>query len=57
MNPIDSLFAILLTLQHKRRIRVRELAQQFKASKRTIYRDTLAPYQMGVPLRHCQPDL
>jgi predicted DNA-binding transcriptional regulator YafY len=50
MNRIDRLFAILLTLQHKRRIRAKDLARQFEVSKRTIYRDMSALNQMGIPL-------
>lgn len=50
MNRIDRLFAILLTLQHKRRVRAQDLAGQFEVSKRTIYRDLSALNQMGVPL-------
>jgi predicted DNA-binding transcriptional regulator YafY len=50
MNRIDRLFAILLTLQHKRRVRARDLAHQFEISKRTIYRDMSALNQMGVPI-------
>lgn len=50
MNRIDRLFAILLTLQHKRRIRAADLAEQFEVSKRTIYRDLSALNQMGIPL-------
>ena len=50
MNRIDRLFAILLGLQHKRRIRAQDLARQFEVSKRTIYRDMSALNQMGVPL-------
>jgi predicted DNA-binding transcriptional regulator YafY len=51
MNRIDRLFAILLTLQHKRRIRAQDLARQFEISKRTIYRDMSALNQMGIPIR------
>jgi predicted DNA-binding transcriptional regulator YafY len=50
MNRIDRLFAILLELQHKRRLRAQDLAWQFEVSKRTIYRDLSALNQMGVPL-------
>ena len=50
MNRIDRLFAILLTLQHKRRVRAQDLARQFEISKRTIYRDMAALNQMGVPI-------
>jgi predicted DNA-binding transcriptional regulator YafY len=51
MNRIDRLFAILLSLQHKRRIRAQDLARQFEISKRTIYRDLSALNQMGIPIR------
>lgn len=50
MNRIDRLFAILLTLQRKRRVRAQDLAEQFEVSKRTIYRDLSALNQMGIPL-------
>ena len=50
MNRIDRLFAILLNLQHKRRVRAKDLAGQFEVSKRTIYRDMSALNQMGVPI-------
>ena len=50
MNRIDRLFAILLTLQHKRRVRAHDLARQFEISKRTIYRDMSALNQMGIPI-------
>ena len=50
MNRIDRLFAILLELQHKRRVRAQDLARQFEISKRTIYRDMSALNQMGVPI-------
>src|SRR5688572_22685735 len=50
MNRIDRLFAILLTLQHKHRIRAQDLARQFEVSKRTIYRDMSALNQMGIPI-------
>lgn len=50
MNRMDRLFAILLTLQHKRRIRAQDLARQFEISRRTIYRDMSALNQMGIPI-------
>jgi len=50
MNRVDRLFAILLTLQHKRRVRAMDLAGQFEVSRRTIYRDMSALNQMGVPI-------
>lgn len=50
MNRIDRLFAILLELQHRRRVRAVDLAHQFELSKRTVYRDMSALNQMGVPI-------
>jgi predicted DNA-binding transcriptional regulator YafY len=50
MNRIDRLFAILLNLQNKRRLRAQDLATQFEVSKRTIYRDMSALNQMGIPI-------
>lgn len=50
MNRVDRLFAILLNLQHKRRVRAQDLAREFEISKRTIYRDISALNQMGVPI-------
>jgi len=50
MNRMDRLFAILLELQHRRRIRAKDLARQFEVSKRTIYRDMSALNQIGIPL-------
>jgi len=50
MNRIDRLFAILLALQHRRRVRAQDLARRFEISKRTIYRDLSALSQMGIPL-------
>ncbi|MCP4139799.1 MAG: YafY family transcriptional regulator [Chloroflexi bacterium] len=54
MNRLDRLFAILLHLQNKRRIRAKDLAEKFEVSKRTIYRDLAALNQSGVPL-YAQP--
>ncbi|NOH03221.1 MAG: HTH domain-containing protein [Chloroflexi bacterium] len=51
MNRIDRLFAILLTLQHKRRVRAQDLARQFEISRRTIYRDMSALNRWGFPSR------
>ena len=50
MNRIDRLFATLLLLQSKKRVRAEDLAQQFGISKRTIYRDVAALTEMGVPI-------
>lgn len=50
MNRIDRLFAILLLLQRKRRLRAMDLAQSFEVSERTIYRDMEALSESGVPI-------
>lgn len=50
MNRLDRLFAILLHLQHKPRVRAQDLAAKFEVSKRTIYRDIAALNQSGVPI-------
>lgn len=50
MNRIDRLFAILLLLQQKSRLRAQDLAAEFEVSKRTIYRDITALSEMGVPI-------
>lgn len=50
MNRIDRLFAILLLLQRRRRVRAQDLAEQFEVSTRTIYRDVAALCESGVPV-------
>jgi predicted DNA-binding transcriptional regulator YafY len=50
MNRVDRLFAILLLLQRKRRVRALDLAQAFEVSERTIYRDMEALSESGVPV-------
>jgi predicted DNA-binding transcriptional regulator YafY len=50
MNRIDRLFAILLILQRKKRVRAYDLATTFEVSERTIYRDMTALSESGVPL-------
>ncbi len=50
MNRIDRLFATLLLLQSKKRIRSQDLSAQFGISKRTVYRDVAALMEMGVPI-------
>jgi predicted DNA-binding transcriptional regulator YafY len=50
MNRIDRLFAILLLIQRKRRVRALDMAQAFEVSERTIYRDMVALSESGVPI-------
>lgn len=50
MNRIDRLFAILLQLQTRERLRAEDLAATFGISKRTVYRDMAALLEMGVPV-------
>jgi predicted DNA-binding transcriptional regulator YafY len=50
MKRFDRLFAILLLLQHRRRVRAQDLAEQFAVTRRTIYRDMAALNQGGVPV-------
>ena len=50
MNRIDRLFAILLQLQRRARLRGADLAAHFGISQRTIYRDMAALMEMGVPI-------
>jgi predicted DNA-binding transcriptional regulator YafY len=50
MNRIDRLFAILLLLQDRSRVRAQDLANHFGISQRTVYRDIAALSEMGVPV-------
>jgi len=50
MNRIDRLFAILVLLQRRTRVRAHDLAAHFEISLRTVYRDMAALQQIGVPI-------
>ena len=50
MNRVDRLHAILTHLQSKKRVTASELADRFKLSLRTVYRDVKALEESGVPI-------
>jgi len=50
MNHIERLNAILIHLQSKRIVKASEIAQRFKISLRTVYRDIRALEASGVPI-------
>jgi len=50
MNRIDRLIAILTTLQSKRNITAKFIADKYEISERTVYRDLKALGEIGVPI-------
>jgi len=50
MNRIDRLTAILVQLQSKRIVKAQEIADKYKLSLRTVYRDVKALDEAGVPI-------
>jgi predicted DNA-binding transcriptional regulator YafY len=50
VNRIDRLHAILTHLQSKRRVTAQEMANRFRISLRTVYRDVKALEESGVPV-------
>lgn len=50
MNRIDRLTAILIQLQSKKIVKAQEIADRFKISLRTVYRDVKALEESGVPI-------
>lgn len=50
MNRIDRLSAILIQLQSKRVVKAQEIADKYKLSLRTVYRDIKALDEAGVPI-------
>ena len=50
MNRIDRLHAILTHLQSKKKVTAQDIADRFKISLRTVYRDVKALEESGVPV-------
>ena len=50
MNRMDRLFALVVLLRSRKRLRAEDLAAEFGVSRRTIYRDVLALHEAGVPV-------
>lgn len=50
MNRIDRLTAILVQLQGKKIVKAQEIADRFRISLRTVYRDVKALMEAGVPI-------
>lgn len=50
MNRIDRLFGILTLLQSKKYVPAERIAEKFKISVRTVYRDVKALCEQGIPV-------
>ena len=50
MNRIDRLFGILTLLQSRKYISAEKIAEKFKISVRTVFRDLKALSETGIPL-------
>ena len=50
MNRIDRLVAILTTLQSKKNVTAKFIADKYEISERTVYRDLKALGEIGVPI-------
>lgn len=50
MNRIDRITAILIQLQSKKIVRAQEIADRFKISLRTVYRDIKSLEEGGIPI-------
>ena len=50
MNRIDRLFGILTLLQSKKYVPAEKIAEKFKISVRTVYRDVKALCEQGIPV-------
>lgn len=54
LNKTDRLFALLLLLQNKPNLTTKQLAEHFKVSRRTIFRDLRILEESGVPLTYTE---
>ena len=52
LNKTERLFALVLLLQNRPSMTSRDLAEHFKVSRRTIFRDLRALSESGVPLTY-----
>lgn len=50
MNRIDRLSAILIQLQSRRTVRARDIADRYRISLRTVYRDISSLEEAGIPI-------
>ena len=50
MNRIDRLFGILTLLQSKKYVTAEKIAEKYKISTRTVYRDVKALCEQGIPV-------
>lgn len=50
MNRVDRLFGILILLQAKKFVTAEKIAEKYKLSVRTIYRDIKALGELGIPV-------
>jgi predicted DNA-binding transcriptional regulator YafY len=50
MNRIDRLFGILTLLQSKKYVPAEKIAEKFRISVRTVYRDVKALCEQGIPV-------
>ena len=56
MNRLDRLFGILLLLQSKKYVTAEKIAEKYKISVRTVYRDIKTLIEQGVPITYEAPD-
>ena len=54
LNKTERLFALVLLLQNKPNLTSRDLAEYFKVSRRTIFRDLRTLSESGVPLTYAE---